>query len=591
MKLLKSLALCLLGFLPPAAHAQSANLLPNASFEIGGATPAGWVVRGGGQTTWENEGHTGKRSISLLPDANGSPFWVVPGVKLTPNQAYRFSFWSKTDKPGPGAIISGPDTISHDFYFAGKWLFYSYVFVASSESRPYDIRLGQWAGATKIYFDDVSLTKITPLYPDTSQLRLRLGPDERVVGRTYRFGTQLDVTNQSRALVENSALFNTDRWNLKAGQSLVYRHQVGAYAQKSGRLKVTAIQCDGGKLVAEASRDGHNWVAVGELDKIGNLEADLPAALFPAKTVMVRLRAVGTGATTSLLLNGYSYVAPLDGEAPDGTGRVVYLEDQQTDLPVEVQSLGALRPGGHNVARFVVENRSAKPLPLEARLSFRPRLGAASTFSAKVQLKAGSNALSLPYTLDGAGTFETELTLSSGRPLYRSRAEVHIPALWATDFGYRLSSATQNDVWWAEAPYNVGRERPAPSRQSDAVKIHAARNEFEPFQVVLRPSRDVKGAKVSFEEFVGPNGARLGKENLAISEVAYVSVSQPTDAVGTIGEWPDPLPPLTGALDLKANRNQPLWMTVHVPTSATPGLYQGQLEIAASGWTRKSRSG
>ena len=64
--------------------------------------------------------------------------------------------------------------------------------------------------------------------------------------------------------------------------------------------------------------------------------------------------------------------------------------------------------------------------------------------------------------------------------------------------------------------------------------------------------------------------------------MAYVQVTQPTDASCLPGSYPDPLPPLRPPLKLAAYRNQPLWLTFHVSRDAAPGDYQGELEIATT---------
>jgi hypothetical protein len=139
-------------------------------------------------------------------------------------------------------------------------------------------------------------------------------------------------------------------------------------------------------------------------------------------------------------------------------------------------------------------------------------------------------------------------------------------------------------VWWCEGGWKVGRERGLPSkpqRKAEPVTLSAARGEYEPVQVVLRAEKD--GALVSVETSPFHKGwGRIGQITANIDEVAYVEVKRPTDKLGKPGWYPDPLPPLRLPLALPAQKNQPLWLTVHVSRDAEPGDYRSELRLKTS---------
>ncbi|HFE53075.1 MAG TPA: DUF4091 domain-containing protein, partial [Bacteroidetes bacterium] len=64
-----------------------------------------------------------------------------------------------------------------------------------------------------------------------------------------------------------------------------------------------------------------------------------------------------------------------------------------------------------------------------------------------------------------------------------------------------------------------------------------------------------------------------------LRRVEYVPVETPSDAYGSQGHWPDPLPPLKEALQLRPGQNVPMWVAISAPRSQTPGLYRGEIEI------------
>jgi hypothetical protein len=61
-----------------------------------------------------------------------------------------------------------------------------------------------------------------------------------------------------------------------------------------------------------------------------------------------------------------------------------------------------------------------------------------------------------------------------------------------------------------------------------------------------------------------------------------VPVEYPTDTLGAIDDYPDPLPPLQTPLTLAAGQNQPLWLTVYVPYGTPAGVYKGTLTLRTS---------
>ncbi len=72
-----------------------------------------------------------------------------------------------------------------------------------------------------------------------------------------------------------------------------------------------------------------------------------------------------------------------------------------------------------------------------------------------------------------------------------------------------------------------------------------------------------------------------------IRTVEYLPVEHPTDAVGAIGEWPDPLPLHDAPRDFGPGVNQPFWITVHVPTGTPAGDYRGKIEITTEGLSKQ----
>jgi len=137
--------------------------------------------------------------------------------------------------------------------------------------------------------------------------------------------------------------------------------------------------------------------------------------------------------------------------------------------------------------------------------------------------------------------------------------------------------------------------RPAdqPKQPPSQISISAARNEYEPFQVVVRsPGGALRGVDVDLSDFHGGRGAKISCENnCTIYRELYIRVTTPSGPYGSIGEWPDALIPKIDRyagerrnafpFDVPQDRNQPIWVEVYVPADAQPGEYTASLKIQA----------
>ena len=155
-----------------------------------------------------------------------------------------------------------------------------------------------------------------------------------------------------------------------------------------------------------------------------------------------------------------------------------------------------------------------------------------------------------------------------------------------SSFGHRLPGSAACAVWWCEGTYKVGRQRALPLGETSRVTIEAARNEYEPFQLVLYPAGPLSNVVVRAEDWVRKGGGGvLASTNVEVRLVEYVPVILPSDAGGSAGLYPDPLVPLPAGLRLEPGQQQPFWVTVYVPKTQPAGEYEGRLLIEAEGWT------
>lgn len=578
------------------AHAADANLLPNPSFEFGQVAPDNWRVFALGEGLWEFNGHQGERCVSVTGDGSNVSWWTVSPLTLGANRIYQFSFWARrAPNARGGTAISGLESVNCDFSAGVEWERREFCFRTPDLKRWEPVvRLGQWHVNGTYYFDDVSLTPAVVVHARPRGLGLPLGEGESLVAGEYTATHLLGGPglNDCRFLERFDASFNTKRWVFGGPASVVYVHRVGRLRQRNASVEVNVNRCEAGELIVEASTDGETWR---ELGRVGGVKrAQFPVTgVVPEREVWVRLR---TDRAADIQVDDYRYRSRIDEAASIppaiGCSRYLGVAALSPELQVEVRDLGDLLPGGRSTVELVVGNTGPRRL-LRVALTLEQNGAPVSRSEQAIAAGPGSrNRVALGYGLEAAGDYGLEITCvdaTDSTVLWKATGGFNVPALHDARGGELLSDTPQAALWWCEPERKVSRERPAPKTSGRALRISAAGGEYEPAQLVVRPHSGLSGCRLSATELVGPGGARIPASAIEIRTVAYVPVQQPTDEVGSPGDWPDPLPPQDGPMDLAAEVNQPFWITVHVPRGAPAGDYRGEVIVAANGdddWAR-----
>jgi hypothetical protein len=147
-------------------------------------------------------------------------------------------------------------------------------------------------------------------------------------------------------------------------------------------------------------------------------------------------------------------------------------------------------------------------------------------------------------------------------------------------------------TWWTTHPLTkVKPLDPVPSVPVKIVDLYAGRNEFEPFQIVLRAqSKDLSGVDIDISDFRTAEGAEISGKNVTVYLEEFVNLKRPSSIEGGEGLWPDPLIPRVDRytnearnafpFSVRQGRNQPLWVEIFVPVAAHPGKYTGSARIS-----------
>ncbi|MEJ5252360.1 MAG: DUF4091 domain-containing protein [Chthonomonadetes bacterium] len=548
-----------------AGIAQAQNLLPPLSaWQAGqdGGVPADWNVKAAVSRTTID----GKPVLAVHGTGEDSAFWRTPDLVLPPGSAYVFRFRARAD--GSGTIISGSNLVNRDFGPSSKWQEYSFAFRVP-EATPLFARVGHWHVKGTVYFDRVEM------YP-AQVVHRRWGELELGEGERLRTGEYVDThqpgwygSNIHRTLWRQRAYLNTNRWVLSPGDEVVYRYTL-PFPMRSAVIRANINYYTSGTVVLSASTDGENWQSFARGSRVELIEAPLPETLFPTKQLFVRIQVEGNNAYAQV-----DYVrlqAKTDYRGAERTGNTLIVEERQTSPSLKVQWQAQ-----DTDWKLRWTNRNTRSLPVEVAIGINGRW----TPIGKLTLPAGATK-DQPLALPGlpAGKQVVQIRATTGRTsLYSAQFEVTRMVLDESHYGYPLQASPDfGEVWWCEGAWKVGRNRPSPiGKPSAAVLIEAARGEFEPAQVVLRakhPNTVLQGVTVSD---LKSTRTTIPASQVKLFEVATVQVEHPSDNLGTAGEYPDPLPPLQTPFTLPHERNQAIWILVHVPESAPAGTYNGTI--------------
>ncbi len=153
-------------------------------------------------------------------------------------------------------------------------------------------------------------------------------------------------------------------------------------------------------------------------------------------------------------------------------------------------------------------------------------------------------------------------------------------------------------VWTVAETRRVLRDEPA--GKGLEVKLAAARNEAESFQLLVRSDQPVKGINVEAGDLKGPNGAAIAAKAATLYRQHQLEIAEGTHRNDAFkpGWYPDPLipfrhpvtgEPLRGArlaavpFDLPANETHGFWVDISVPSKTPPGDYNGTYRVTAEG--------
>jgi hypothetical protein len=565
----------------------------NGTFERGVYKPDGWSLSAG-EGKWEREGYEGLHSISVTGTGkeNDSNYWKCDAYTLLPSHTYRVSFMSRISPNASGGnVITGSNIANRDYQVGTKWEKRSFVFTTPTDTKNAFLRFGQWQKSGKVWFDNIEANQVVAIHQ--KQDDIELGTGESIKDGVYSFRHNLndEGSNSARVLYSHTAVFNSNRWVMGDGSEVVYHHEINDYIQKNVSISIEIGYYISGKCIVEASKDGNRWQNIGELGELGRREFYLPDDMSISKDIFIRLRASSKDAMPpQFQIYGYSYKSKLEGKSiTNMIGETKYADiiKANKDVNIDILSVGDLRPGGDNMVKLSVTNKGKSATRLWLNIELKgTETGEFSTEAFNVPTGETREA-EIGYEIHKSGDFEiiASAITPNDQVLYSLRLPFNVSQLYDSNYGYTISNDEVCSVWWAESTHKISKERPVPLEKNDLISISSAKNEYESFQIAIRPEKDMNNISIETSPFINSSGFKI--PSIDISLVGYVYVKVPTDRIGVVGYYPDPLPPYKEPFSVKAKQNQPIWVTVYVPSNAPAGDYRGKIMLKSGKWSKQ----
>lgn len=592
-----------------------------------------------------------KDGVFELKGGDNSASWRSNPVAFEPGKVYRFRFKASV-VPGGGTGASAPSGTSFAHYdfsdFPKKETpedYYSFVFVAPKNVDKAQLRFGQWDSRRDYRFAEPTLTAVQPIYgllkSRASEQRrswtepeelLPLGAGEAISDGVYRFTSfrASEPSNFDRPLVSTTSGFNTNRWTLGNGAEVVYRFSLeskickaemtgdglGFYFNNgkivksrkipfvSGRISMNIGHSTAGRAVLEGSLDGENWTVLGEVAGTGTLEKSLETLLDgkAAEEIFVRVR--GEAGEDGKWCNSQVYnlsaeltLNPTDAPLFSGLGETYFAdfvdgadylvgEDKREKLRKASQAASEGEKKGEE-AGTAEREPTFYALGEEAFWTFTgERFGELSRGGLTQDEKSplfGENG--------GSPDCERRYLLGGGRGLvFGTRFFPYFVQNFTREISGITGKTDKISFSWCEQDYRIPKKaKETKIGAAEPIRIYAAKNDFESFQVAIRPAFErgingITGAVVG--DLTGPNGATISAENVDLRYAYYHYVANPTDKTCAVGWYPDALVPLEvgsdglGApLGVEVGENLPIWTTVRVPADAASGTYRGAIRL------------
>ena len=148
---------------------------------------------------------------------------------------------------------------------------------------------------------------------------------------------------------------------------------------------------------------------------------------------------------------------------------------------------------------------------------------------------------------------------------------------------HRLTETDAFSAWFAESTVKLTPSSPLPQGTTRPIRIAAAANEAQSFQLVLRPKKSFDFRRVVASNL--RNGEHIiGSDRVRAMQIEYIPITEPSflSPVHYRGPLADPLLHVAPRRVTPIEGNFALWITVDIPPGTPRGVYNGTLTIESA---------
>lgn len=149
---------------------------------------------------------------------------------------------------------------------------------------------------------------------------------------------------------------------------------------------------------------------------------------------------------------------------------------------------------------------------------------------------------------------------------------------------------SETKFWAAGSTIKIRPETPVQttnwiwSETFNRILIKACKNEWESFQVCIsNGNQQLNNVTIEVSSVTNEKMEVILKDNVKIYMELFLNVTKPSDELGAIGLWPDPLLPYTGASNIAPNTIRTFFIKYFIPVSTSAGDYYGTVTVKTNG--------
>ena len=519
----------------------------------------------------------GTLSITGNTKNNIASFFSEP-IALPKDKIYTLLFSVRGDISG-GRILAGTRYINKDIAITQEAGFVDEKVRIVPINDKLQVKLGVWnSEETALQFKNIRIAEYLPLFDNQN-----IASVETIKNGIYENCTNLNLGYPtSPSPINHNTIFNTNRWSINGNSALEFTFGNNLVAQENAKIQLS-VSYNPSKINIEiyASADDKPYQFVGKIGAINTSEIELPANIFPAKFVKIKLNP--DSPKDNIQITSMLYRAEVDNKKLELSARQIGSADItiSDDFDVVKQTWNA------NSSKLKIASKTTLQKNLKVYFYAESLDKSFKNLAKNVAICDNGKAIELKLPVKLADVVSLKISIPEKNWELNYSAEKSNFTLLENDFFGKRLTTNLNDItlWQTPSANKLALTCKAPKNNTNAIKISCANNESETLQLVFASKTE---SKIDFQisDLVNQNNNTFSAKNIEPFLLEYVQIEHCSDYFGKRGFWPDPTVKLThNNINLSTEKITPLWIKFTVPQGTPAGVYRGKLTISKDGGT------